>query len=254
MSVLALEFEPVSRLTSWKPILLKGTPFAINKVVLLMWLAVILVFFLFRQAGRRAALVPAGVQNVAESIVDFVREGVILQTIGPDGMGFLPLLVTMFCFIFVLNVFEIIPIIQMPVTARMALPFFMTMIVFFIYNLVGIKNQGLFGYFKSILFPPGVPVALKPLVALIEFVSTIFVRPFSLAVRLFANLLAGHLLLATFAVLSTALFTSTIIGSAVPGALLVALTGFELLVSVLQAFIFTILTAVYIGGSMHPDH
>ena len=254
MSVLALEFEPVSRLTSWKPILLKGTPFAINKVVLLMWLAVILVFLLFRQAGRRAALVPAGVQNVAESIVDFVREGVILQTIGPDGMGFLPLLVTMFCFIFVLNVFEIIPVIQMPVTARMAVPLFMALMVFVLYWYMGIKSQGLGGFLKAACIPPGVPKFMLPLIAFLEFLQLIFIRPFSLAVRLFANLLAGHLLLATFAVLSTALFTSTIIGGAVPCALLVALTGFELLVSVLQAFIFTILTAVYIGRSMHPEH
>jgi F-type H+-transporting ATPase subunit a len=99
-----------------------------------------------------------------------------------------------------------------------------------------------------------VPKALLPLVALIEFVSTIFVRPFSLAVRLFANMLAGHLLLVSFAVLSAALFSSTYIGAVVPAGFLVALIGFELLVSVLQAFIFTILTAVYIGGAMHPEH
>jgi F-type H+-transporting ATPase subunit a len=110
------------------------------------------------------------------------------------------------------------------------------------------------GYFKSMLFPPGVPKFLLPLVALIEFVSTVFVRPFSLAVRLFANMLAGHLLLVSFSVLTAALFKSTIVGAVVPGAVLVALTGFEVLVSILQAFIFTILTAVYIGGAMHPEH
>ena len=104
------------------------------------------------------------------------------------------------------------------------------------------------------LFPPGVPKLLYILVTPIEFVSTIFVRPLSLAVRLFANMLAGHLLLISFAVITSALFSATIILALLPLGLLVALTGFEILVAFLQAFIFTILTAVYIGGAMHPEH
>jgi F-type H+-transporting ATPase subunit a len=104
------------------------------------------------------------------------------------------------------------------------------------------------------MFPPGVPGAVLPLVALIEFVSKVFVQPFALAVRLFANMLAGHLLLVTFAVLTAALFKATIVGAAVPGALLVALTGFEVLVSGLQAFIFAILTAVFIGAAQQTEH
>ena len=111
-----------------------------------------------------------------------------------------------------------------------------------------------FGYFKSMCFPPGVPWPLYILIAPIEFVSTIFVRPLSLSVRLFANMLAGHLLLVTFAVLTASLWSATYIGAILPGSLLVALTGFEMLVAVLQAFIFTILAAVYIGGAMNPEH
>jgi len=99
-----------------------------------------------------------------------------------------------------------------------------------------------------------VPVFLYILVAPIELVSTIIVRPLSLSVRLFANMLAGHLLLISFAVISTALWESTKIGAIAPFALLVALTGFEILVAGLQAYIFTILTAVYIGGATHPEH
>jgi F-type H+-transporting ATPase subunit a len=130
----------------------------------------------------------------------------------------------------------------------------MTMIVYFIYHFIGFKYQGFFGYWKSMLFPPGVPKALYLLVTPIEFITYFFTRPLSLAVRLFANLLAGHLLLVTFSVLTAALFSATYIGAIVPGSLLVALYGFEVLVAVLQAFIFTILTAVYIGGAMHPEH
>jgi len=253
--VLALEFPPVSHLIEW-PDLLGSGPFAVNKVVLLMWLAVALTFVFFLLAARKAetGLVPSGVQNVAEAVVDFVRNDVILQAMGPDGMRFLPFLVTVFSFVFVCNVFEIIPGIQMPVTARMAIPMFLALVVWVTYNVIGIAKQGPLGYFKNILVPPGVPVALLPLIGFIEFISTIFVRPFALAVRLFANMLAGHLLLVTFAVLASALFESTYVGAVVPGGMLIALTGFELLVAVLQAYIFVILTAVFVGGAMHPEH
>jgi F-type H+-transporting ATPase subunit a len=250
--MLALDFPPISHLVEWPTIFGSGV-FAVNKVVLLMWLAVILVAGFYFTA-RKGQLVPTGTQNLAEAVVDFVRNDIILQTIGAEGLYWTPFLLTLFSFIFVCNIFEVIPVIQMPVNARMALPFFMTMIVFFIYHFIGLKHQGFGGYFKSMLFPPGVPKFLYVLVTPIEFITFFFTRPLSLAVRLFANMLAGHLLLATFAILTAALFSATYIGAVVPGALLVALYGFEVLVAVLQAFIFTILTAVYIGGAMHPEH
>jgi F-type H+-transporting ATPase subunit a len=186
--------------------------------------------------------------------MDFVKEGIILQTMGPEGMAFAPLLLTFFTFIFVCNIWEVIPGIQMPVNARIALPAFMAILVWAIYNVVGVVKQGPFGYLKGIMFPPGVPKPIYILVTPIEFVSVILVRPLSLAVRLFANMLAGHLILVSFAVISAALWESTKIGAVLPGALLVALTGFEVLVAFLQAYIFTILAAVFIGGAMHPEH
>jgi F-type H+-transporting ATPase subunit a len=250
--LLALDFPPISHLVEWPTIFGSGW-FAVNKVVLLMWLAVIIVGAFYLSA-RKAQLVPTGTQNLAEAVIDFVRNDIILQTIGSEGLNWTPFLLTLFSFIFVCNIFEVIPVIQMPVNARMALPFFMTMIVFFIYHYIGLRFQGVGGYFKSMLFPPGVPKFLYVLVTPIEFITFFFTRPLSLAVRLFANMLAGHLLLATFAILTAALFSSTYIGAIIPGGLLVALYGFEVLVAVLQAFIFTILTAVYIGGAMHPEH
>lgn len=254
-----LHFPPMKELVEWRAILFEGTPFEVNKVVLLMWVSVLIVFGLFWVAGRRAAsgqLVPTGLQTVVESGVEFVRNDIILQTMGPAGLGWTPFLVTMFFFIFVTNMWEVIPGIQFPVNARMALPAFMAIMVWFIFNYVGVRAQGFGGYFKSMLFPPGVPKLLLPLVAMIEFISTVFVRPFSLAVRLFANMLAGHLLLVTFAVLCAALWTAKPVAVILPlpFAMLVLLTAFEILVAVLQAFIFTILAAVYIGGAMHPEH
>src|SRR5205823_8483396 len=138
---------------------------------------------------------------------------------------------------------------------RMAMPMVLSLLTYIYFNAVGIKRHG-GAYFKDTLFPPGVPKSLYVLVTPIELLSTFIVRPFSLAVRLFANELAGHLLLVTFAVLSAALVTKSLVAVILPlpAIMLVLLTGFEVLVAVLQAFIFTILTAVYIGGAMHPDH
>jgi F-type H+-transporting ATPase subunit a len=156
--------------------------------------------------------------------------------------------------VFVCNLWELIPLVQMPVNARIALPMFMAIVVWFVYIITGIRHQGPLGYFKNSMMIPGVPLAAKPLVAFIELLTILFTRPLSLAVRLFANMLAGHLLLVTFAVITQALFASTILGGALPLALLIFLMGFELLVAFLQAYIFTILAAVYIDSSMHPAH
>jgi F-type H+-transporting ATPase subunit a len=251
--ILGLEFPPISHVIEW-PTLFGGDVFGVNKVVLLMWLSVALVFGLFYVATREPKLVPTGAQNVAESTVEFVDEQIILQTIGPDGRGYMPFLLTLFTFIFVCNIWELIPLVQMPVNARMALPMFMAIVVWFVYIITGIRHQGFFGYFKNAAIPPGVPKLILPLVAFIELLGILITRPFALAVRLFANLLAGHLLLVTFAVITQALFTTTIIGAALPLALLIFLMGFELLVAFLQAYIFTILAAVYIDSSLHPEH
>ncbi len=254
--ILGLEFPPVSHAINWPGILFEDTPFEVNKVVILMWLSVAVVFGFYMVASRKRALVPRGLQNVAESAVEFIREGIIVQTMGQSGMGYAPFLLGMFSFIFVCNIWEIIPVAQMPVNARIAVPILMTAIVWVMYIVVGIKNQGPIGYFKNSVFPPGVPKPLYVLVAPIELATLLFVRPLSLSVRLFANMLAGHLLLISFAVLSTALVAAKFwaILAVATGGLLVGLVAFEILVSFLQAYIFTILTAVYIGDSQNPEH
>jgi F-type H+-transporting ATPase subunit a len=251
-----LDFPPVSHLTRWPDIFFEGTPYAINKTVLIYIAAVVITLVFFFAAGRRGQLVPRGVQNVAESSLEFVREGIILQTMGPEGMRYLPFLTTMFFFIFIANLFEIVPFIQFPGNASFAIPLILAALVWIIFNVVGIVKQGPFSYLKTSLFPPGVPKPLYILVTPIEFVSIFMVRPFSLAIRLFANMLAGHLILATFAILCASLFSTTLLVAILPFSfgLLVALTAFEILVAGLQAFIFTILTGVYVGSSMHPDH
>lgn len=134
--------------------------------------------------------IPRGVQNVVEASVDFMEKQIVMPTIGPDGMRYLPMLTAMFFFIFIGNLFEIIPTSHMPANARMANPLMLALVTWVMFIGVGLKHNGL-GYLKQTLFPPGVPKALYLLVTPIEFISTFLVRPFSLAVRLFANMLAG---------------------------------------------------------------
>ena len=253
--IFAIEFPPVSHAIEWRT-LFGGDTLGVNKVVLLMWLSAALVFLFFFIASRRMQMIPTGVQNVAESTVDFIRNGIILQTMGEDGLHWTPFLLTMFSFIFVGNIWEVIPGIQMPVNARIALPMFMALLVYVLYHYIGIKSQGLGGYLKSSLIQPGVPKAILPLLVFFELITLLITKPLSLCVRLFANMFAGHLLLITFAVISATLFAVQwqIVILPFSGFLLIALTGFEVLVAFLQAFIFTILTAVYIGQSMHPEH
>lgn len=255
MQVLALEFPPLGHIVEWKNFALDGTPFAINKVVLIYFVSALLTILLF-VLGNKKRLVPTGAQNVAEMSIDFVQDGIIMQTMGPDGLKYTPYLLSLFLFIFFNNIFEIIPFVQMPANARIALPMFLSLLTWVLFNAAGIRSQGLFGYLKSSLFPPGVPAALYILVTPIELVSTFLVRPFSLMVRLFANLLAGHILLVTFAVLSAALWTTnwTAVFLPLPVIAVIFFTLFEILVSFLQAYVFTLLASVYIGGAMHPEH
>jgi F-type H+-transporting ATPase subunit a len=253
MILSALEFPPIEELLEWKDMF--GIP-GFNKIALLCVVSALIVATFFLLAGRRGQLVPRGIQNIAESTVEFVENSIIMQTMGTDGLSWLPFFLTMFTFLLVANLFEIIPFIQFPATARMAIPLPLALVVYIAFIVTGVKRQGAGKYLKTTLFPPGVPWGFYFLLTPIEFISTFIMRPFSLAVRLFANMLAGHLLLVTFALLTAALFTKSVLAVILPlpFAMLMAVTVFELLVAVLQAFIFTILAAVYIGESMKPQH
>jgi F-type H+-transporting ATPase subunit a len=250
---LAVDVPPISHVTNWGSGL-----WGFNKTGAIYCFAALATILLFVVGTRRKdRLVPAGIfQNTAESGIAFVRNQVIMQTMGADGLRFLPYLSALFFFIFFSNITEIIPGVQFPANARFGMPAVLALLTWVVYNVVGMVKQNPFRYIKNSVIPPGVPKAILPLVMIIELVSTFVVRPFSLMVRLFANMLAGHLILVTFAALSAALFAKSITLVIMPFSffLLVAMTGFEILVSFLQAFIFTILTAVYIGSSMHPEH
>jgi F-type H+-transporting ATPase subunit a len=259
MSLLGVDGPPVPHVTIWG-----SGPLGFNKTAAIYCfatLATMLVFYLGTR--RKDALVPSGLlQNTAESGVGFVRNQIIMQTMGAEGLGYLPYLTALFFFIFFSNITEIIPGVQFPANARFGLPLVLALLTWVIFNVVGVVKQGPLHYLKNSIFPPlgdmniiG-KILMYALLAPIEFFSTFLIRPFSLMVRLFANMLAGHLILVTFAALTAGLWAWKITGVIAPLSflMLVAMTGFEILVSFLQAFIFTILTAVYIDISMHPSH
>jgi F-type H+-transporting ATPase subunit a len=251
--VFALEFPPINAVLRWQDIF----P-TFNKVALIAVAAATigtLIFFLAtRQDGTKA---PRGVRNLAEVIVEFIENGIVMQTLGKRGLRWTPLLLSLFVFIYLCNAPGVIPIIYMPATARIAIPLCLSLLVWVTFIGTGLKHHGA-GYFGHLLWPPGVPTALKPLVGLIEFVSTIIVTPFSLTVRLMANMMAGHILLVTFSLLTEALFEAKdkilVPVGILPFAMLLFLTAFEILVAFLQAYIFTILTAVYINNAWGEDH
>ncbi len=239
-----------------KTCLLGNGPYCVTKVTFWMLISAVIIAALFVLAFRKPQIVPTGLQNVMEAVVDFVRSGIVLEVMGRDGLPFLPFLTSLFVFVWLNNLFGIIPGINFPTTARIAIPMVLAILVWFIFNIVGIRRQGGAHYLKNTLFPPGVPKPIYLLYSPIEFVSVFLIRPFSLSVRLAANMIAGHLMLTIFFLgtwyLQWKLMTIPI--AAVSFALGVAITAFEVLVGVLQAYIFTILTAVYIAGAMHPEH
>ena len=249
-----VEFPPINNIVDWEPYFGEDTFFQFDKVSLIMLLAVVIPSILFLMAGAKKAMVPGGVQSVAEGSVGFVSD-IVDQTIGPDGKKYLPLMMAFFWFLLICNITEVIPTFQMPATARMGAPLVLALVAFFFSIGVGIKHHGA-KYFTNTVVVPGLPPALHLLVVPIEILSNFFIKPFSHAVRLFANMLAGHILLVTFGVLCIAVWAlNPLLLAIVPAfAMLVALTGFEIMVAFLQAYIFTLLAGVYIGSALHPDH
>ncbi len=250
----ALEFPPIDNLVKWPNYFGDDTFYAFNKIALISLLAMLIPTVMFLLAKKE--LVPNTLQNIVESTVQFVEDQVIMSAIGPEGRKYLPLLLSMFMFIFWGNIFEVIPTFHMPANARMANPVILALVAWATFIAVGVKAQGFGGFMKSSLFPPGVPKVLYLLVTPIEFLSTFLLRPFGLAVRLFANMLAGHILLVTFGVLCITLWQASALVVVLPlsFATLVGLTGFEVMVSLIQAFVFSLLAAVYISLSLHPHH
>lgn len=233
-----------------------GVDVSINRTVLIVFLTVVVAMAVFGAAFNSPKIVPNKLQAAAEAMVSFVRDRVAIEIIGPEGARFVPLLFTMFIFILLNNFAKITPAIMLPPTSRIAIPGFLAVISWLVFIGVGMKEQGPLTYFKEIAFPPGVPKPVYLVLTPIEIVSNIILRPFTLAIRLFANMVAGHILVVITLITIHAFL---VWGPGLPVGLFALLVsplvfGFELFIIALQAYIFTMLTAVYISSSLHPAH
>jgi F-type H+-transporting ATPase subunit a len=226
-----------------------GLPLSNYMFFLLIAFVVTLVFFLI--ASRRLSMVPKGIGNVAEMGMEFIRDNVVVDVMGPEGKGYLPFIATIFFFILFNNLIGLIPGFK-PGTGTMGTTVTWALVVFIVYNAIGIRKHGAWGYLKS-FYPPGVVWPLAVFVMLLELISH-FIRPLTLSVRLFANMFAGHVILGIFSIFTVLLFEAPGVAKLMgllPIAMQIVMYAFELFVAFIQAYVFAILTAVYIGGALH---
>ncbi len=237
-----------------------GDSILFAKPALLLVLAAVVVFGCFLVTSRRTALVPSKAQYVGEQAYSFVRNGIARDVIGSQHfLKFVPWLVATFFFILLNNLFGIIPLIQFPTFSRAGYAYGLAALVWLLYNGIGIWKHGFFGYLRHVTMPAGITGPILILIIPLEFFSTVLVRPATLALRLFANMFAGHLLLILFTLGGEYLLLESdrlLYNSVGVLTLLlaVAISFLELLVQFIQAYVFTLLTAIYIQGALAEDH
>ncbi len=217
----------------------------------------IIVFWIWM--ARKNKLVPSKSQFVGEFAYFFVRDSIGRDVVGHDFKKFLPFLIAIFSFVLFNNLWGVFPLTLLPTAGHVGWAYGLAGLVWVIYNAIGIKKWGPLGYLKHSTMPPGVPGPMYILVIPLEFISNILVRPITLSLRLFANMLAGHLLVLVFVVGGEYLLVEStpVINKVAGGASLIfsmAIFALELFVQVLQAYIFTMLTAQYIGTALAEEH
>lgn len=230
----------------------------VTRINLVQFLAVAILVVILVLGTRRMRVVPGRFQSIIELGFGFVREQIAFQILGEkDGRRFLPLLTSLFFGILFLNLMGVIPGINIAGTSIAGAPLVLTAIAYVMFVYAGIKKHGTFRFFKNSLVPSGVPVALVPIIAIIELISTFIARPISLFLRLLMNMMVGHLMLVLFFAATdffirnmdlTSLFG---VGTFALGA---GFTVFEIFIGALQAYVFTILTAVYIQLAVAEEH
>lgn len=233
--------------------------FALTRVNLIGLFMTGLVSLFFVAGFSRTRLVPRGVQNLAEAALDAVRVNIVEEVMGSHGRKYVPLLTTMFFMIFAFNITGIMPLFHLSASSVIGIPLLLAAVAYIVFNVEGVRKHGFGHYLKMNLFPPGVPAPIYVLVTPIEFIGTFLLRPVTLTIRLMANMMAGHMLLVLFfGATSFLLFDAgnalLAIGAAPAFLMGFAFTMFEVLVSLLQAYIFTLLTAVYIDSAISEEH
>jgi F-type H+-transporting ATPase subunit a len=228
-----------------------------TKPIFLIGLSVILVSVFFVLSARKAAVVPSKFQFAGELVYGFVRKDLGEEILGHEFKRFMPYLFSLFTFILTNNLFGIVPFLQFPTFSRISFAYVLGIITFIVFHYVGVRKQGIVKYVKDILFMPGVPKPVYILLTPIEIATYLIVRPLTISLRLFANMFAGHLLLMIFILGGEHLLQGAIglkLVSPFAFAFGIALTFFEFLVQCLQAYIFTLLTALYIAGGLADEH
>ncbi len=239
-------------------ILFQGTPFAMNRIVMVRLIMAVIVMIIFGIGAARAKVVPGRFQSVLEILMDFVRFNIVYEMIGEErGKRYVPMITTLFITIFFFNLCSVIPGLNMAATATITGPLVFALWVVCQYLITGIREKGFLTFFRESLFPAGVPWPIYFILTPLQLLELLIVRPLSLTIRLFANMIAGHLLVATCLV-----FTNFFVVDssnkllALGGALWllggILFTVFEVIVAGLQAFIFTVLASVYISES-YPE-
>jgi F-type H+-transporting ATPase subunit a len=239
-------------LPHFEPIQLFGVPLdlSITNHLVMMWIAGLIVFFLFVFGYKKKKMVPSGLTAILESLVLFVRDEIAIPNMGQEtGRRLTPLILSFFFMILTMNLIGLIPLFttataNISVTAGLAIISFLVMIG------QGMRENGVFGYFKS-LVPHGIPVVFMPLMFLVEFIG-LFTKPFALAVRLFANLTAGHVVILSF--ISLIIVFKAVAMAPVSIAFALFINILEVLVAFIQAYIFSLLSSMFIGMAAHPEH
>lgn len=241
----------------WQPLFGDGH-LAFTRPMALMIISVVFLVWFMVATTRNLSVVPSKRQFFVEQIYAIPRNAIGRDMIGEDKMRpFLPLLFTLFVTIFLNNFFAIVPLIQYPTMSRIGFPLVLALVVYFVYLGVGFKKHGFTGFFSRMI-PAGVPPLIAPFLLVLESLTYFVVRPLTLALRLFANMFAGHMLLMVFILGGYAMLTSGqpfIQGLSVVGfGMGIIMTAFELLVQFLQAYVFTLLSASYIADALSDDH
>jgi F-type H+-transporting ATPase subunit a len=226
-----------------------GIDLSITKHVVMMWVASALLITMLLTAFRRPSLVPTGLANFFEALIVFIRDEVVLPVMGDHGRPFLPFFLTIFFFILFCNLLGLIPY-SATATGNISVTAGLALIVFIVTQTAGIVNNGPIGFAKS-LVPSGMPLWLLPIMVPIEVLS-LFIKPFALCIRLFANMIAGHVAILVF--LGMIIMFKSYFLAPLSVAFAAAIYLFEIFIAFVQAFIFTLLAALFINMAAHPDH
>ncbi len=250
-----LDFSPFGKivLPHFAPIHLAGLTInmSLTKHVVMLWIVGVILFVVMKIAASsyKRSLIPGKFASAVEMLIIFVRDEIVIAAIGEKGRKFLPYFLTLFFFILFSNLFGMVPYASTP-TGNINVTASLAIIAFLVIQISGIMQYGLGGYFKG-LVPPGIPAFVIPVMVIVEVLG-LFTKPFALCVRLFANMIAGHIVI--FSLIGLIFIFGTIFIAPISIGFALFIDLLELLVATIQAYIFTMLTALFVGMAVHQEH